>query len=93
MGLSVSTLRQHIAARKQSLAQPQQIKLGKGFFIEPDRNYLVIYHEDEPEDKATCGYIDALHDSRWTLLREWREEIIDIFGGLPENLIIEGDEI
>jgi hypothetical protein len=89
----VATLLQHIHDRKAVCLDIKRVDLGRGFYIEAVNLELYLCHEDDPGEQAHCGRVDAMHDGRWILKREWQVELMDAFGALPENCAIEGDEL
>jgi len=89
----VGTLKQHISDRKALCLNVERVELGRGFYIEAVNMDLFLCHQDAPGDKARCGRVDAMHDGRWILNREWRVELMATFGQLPPNCAVEGDEL
>jgi hypothetical protein len=92
MGSPVATLLQHIHDRKAICLDIKKVDLGRGFYIEAVNMDLFLCHQDAPGDRARCGRVDAMHDGRWLLSREWQVELLATFGQLPENCAVEGDE-
>lgn len=90
--MSITLLKRHIRDRQALHLDIIKVELGRGFYIEAVNMDLFLAHEDEPGERARCGRVDAMHDGRWILTREWRIELTEMFGDLPTDIAIEGDE-
>lgn len=88
----VETLKQHIKDRRAVCLEVKRVDLGRGFYVEAVNLDLYLCHDDTPGDRARCGRVDAMHDGRWILSREWRVELMATFGVLPANMAVEGEE-
>jgi hypothetical protein len=94
MVTTIEDLRRLVTTRRLERQRTDKLSLGKKIFISvtPDGGTLFLFHEDDPEDTAVCGFVEETSAGRrWVLWREWYNVLKETFGDLPALLVIDGE--